>query len=62
MAEHYNRHRSQFICVNIAFKSVIGSSANHDGLLLYFVEGRCGSLPCPPYDGTEELSCAVCTK
>ena len=62
MAEHYNRHRSQFICVNIAFKSVIGSSANHDGLLLYFVEGRCGSLPCLPYDGTEELSCAVCTK
>ena len=63
MAEYYkDHHRSQYTCVDIALKSVVGSSANHDGLLFYFVEGRCGSLPCPPYDNTKELSCAVCTK
>ena len=62
MAERYDHHRSQFACVDTAFKSAIGSSTNHNGLLFYFVEGRCGSLPCPPYDETSELSCAVCTK
>ena len=62
MAEHHNHSPSQFTCVDTAFKSVIDSSKNHDGLLFFFVEGRCGSLPCPPYDNTRELSCAVCTK
>ena len=62
MSEHYTHHPSQFSCVDTAFKSVVGSSANKDGMLFCFVEGRCGSLPCPPYDGKKELSCAVCTK
>ena len=62
MAEKTNHNRSQYTCMDTAFKSGVGSSANHDGLLFYFVEGRCGSLPCPPYDQTRELSCAVCTK
>ncbi|XP_065895772.1 short-chain collagen C4-like [Dysidea avara] len=62
MAEHYNHHRTQFTCVDTAFKYVPGTSANQDDFLFYFTEGRCGTLPCPPYDSTRELSCAVCTK
>ena len=62
MSEHYSSHRSQYTCVDNALKSVVGSSTDKNGLLFYFVEGRCGSLPCPPYDQTKELSCAVCTK
>ena len=64
MTSHYggDRHRTQFTCVDTEFKPVPGTSANAEGLLFYFVEGRCGSLPCPPYDNTRELSCAVCTK
>ena len=64
MSSHHgsNRHRTQYTCIDTAFKSVVGSSADKNGLLFYFVEGRCGSLPCPPYDNTKELSCAVCTK
>ena len=65
MAEYSRagRYRSQFTCLDTALKPANGSLiANHDGLLFYFVEGRCGSLPCPPYDNTKELSCAVCTK
>jgi len=64
MAEHNgdNRHRTQYTCFDTALKPVPGSSANKNGMLFYFVEGRCGSLPCPPYDNTRELSCAVCTK
>ena len=56
------RHRTQYTCVDTALKPIPGSSANKNGLVFYFVEGRCGSLPCPPYDNTRELSCAVCTK
>jgi len=55
-------YRTQHTCIDIALKPVPGTSANNDGFLFYFVEGRCGSLPCPPYDNTKELSCAVCTK
>ena len=63
LQEQGGRYRSQFTCLDIALKPVNGPLiANHDGLLFYFVEGRCGSLPCPPYDNTKELSCAVCTK
>ena len=61
-AKDTNRQRTQYTCVDAALKPVPGTSANHDGLVFYFVEGRCGSLPCPPYDNTKELSCAVCTK
>ena len=57
-----DRHRTQYTCVDTAFKPVPGTSTNTNGLLFYFVDGRCGSLPCPPYDNTKELSCAVCTK
>ena len=56
------RHRVQYTCMDKAFKPVVGSSADKDALIFYFVEGRCGSLPCPPYDNTKELSCAVCSK
>ena len=57
-----DRHRTHYTCIDTALKPVPGSSADHNGLVFYFVEGRCGSLPCPPYDNTKELSCAVCTK
>ena len=64
MSEKYfqGHYRSQYTCMDTALKSVTGSSASNDGLLFFFVEGRCGSLPCPPYDNTKELSCAVCSK
>ena len=62
MSSRYDLQRTVFTCVDTAFKSVAGSSTDHGSFLFYFVEGRCGSLPCPPYDNTRELSCAVCTK
>ena len=62
MAQYYKHHSNQYTCIDVELKPVVGSSANQNGLLFLFVEGRCGSLPCPPYDNTRELSCAVCTK
>ena len=63
MAErsYYDHYRSQYTCVDKSLKPVIGTHYNHNGLLFHFVEGRCGSLPCPPYEETKELTCAVCT-
>ena len=62
MSEHHGHHRSQFSCVDHTLSPVIGSNHIHNGFLFYTVGGVCGSLPCPPYDFTKELSCAVCTK
>ena len=62
MSSRHDRHCTQYTCMDTALKPVLGSSAYCLGLLFMFVEGRCGSLPCPPYDNTKELSCAVCTK
>ena len=62
MTEYHKTHRLQYICVDNAFEVVIGSSSSSYGVLLHFVEGRCGSLPCPPYDNNRELSCSLCTK
>ena len=62
MAERHGHHRSQFTCVDKLLKPVIRTSHNHDAFLFCLVEGRCGSLPCPPYEETKELTCAVCTK
>ena len=63
MANHHaHKNNIQFTCVDTALKPVPGSAKHLDGFLFYFVEGRCGALPCPPYDNTRELSCAVCTK
>jgi len=62
MSEGFAQFRSMFTCVDKAFKVVTGSKLAQRGLLFFPVEGRCGSLPCPPYEETKELTCAVCTK
>ena len=60
---HNVHRRSHFTCMDTALKPANGSLVTDlDGLDFYFVEGRCGSLPCSPYDKTRELSCSVCTK
>ena len=60
--DHPNHHRSQFISVDKLLKPATGTYYHHDGALLSFVERRCGSLPCPPYEETKEFTCAVYTK
>ena len=65
MAERYNHHSSEFVCVdrNPEIRSS-SSAANQDGALFYPVEGRCnaGNLPCAPYINGAELTCVVCSK
>ena len=63
MSEHHgHKGRTQFICVDGNAEATFGSHVDKNGALLYFVEGSCGSLPCPPYVQGYELTCVVCTK
>ena len=63
MSGRYNQAAaSQFVCVDREPESVPGSVSDQNGKLFYFVEGICGSLPCPPYENNREITCSVCTK
>ena len=53
---------SEFICLDADPEVVAGGEADHNGILFYFAEARCGSLKCPPYINGRELTCAVCSK
>ena len=60
----YHGHASatEYICVDKDPESLYGSHVNHNGRLLYKVEGICGSLQCPPYVDGKELACVVCSR
>ncbi|XP_052830978.1 uncharacterized protein LOC106877462 isoform X2 [Octopus bimaculoides] len=59
---HYHKGRHEYVCVDHAPEADPAGYRNENGALLYFVEGICGSLPCPPYVNGRELSCVVCSK
>ena len=54
--------RTMYTCVEENPDYIQGTHVNNNGALFYFVEGRCGSLPCKPYVNGRELTCAVCTR
>ena len=62
MSEYHGHHRSMYECMDKSPEGRPGGYANHDGALFYQVEARCGSLRCPPYEQTKELTCAVCSR
>ena len=51
---------TEYICVD-ATADYIPGGKNSNQHLLYPVEGRCGTLPCPPFVEGRELTCAVCS-
>ncbi|XP_062575547.1 uncharacterized protein LOC134237474 [Saccostrea cucullata] len=63
MASQYNHAAgTTYKCVDKDPDTLSGGHSNKNGYLFYFVEGRCGSLKCPPYVEGRELVCAVCSK
>ncbi len=66
LMSNYHNHVSptEFVCVDRYPETVLGSSADDNGVCFYPVEGRCdsGNLPCSPYINGAELACVVCTK
>ena len=63
MAGRYtNLAGTEYICVDYGLDALAGSSHDDDGKLLYFTATRCGSLPCPPYENNQIVTCAVCAR
>ena len=62
MSAYHNHHRSTYECMDVSPETIGGGQNYQDGVLFYHVEARCGSLACPPYEETKELTCAVCSK
>ena len=52
----------EYMCVDKAFKNTKRRSKVDKGLLLYPVEVKCQSLPCPPFNATTDMMCVLCTK
>ena len=62
VSEYHDHHRSTHECMDVSPETIVGGHSNQNGALFYHVEARCGSLSCPPYENTKELTCAVCSK
>ena len=63
VAGGYNQAAAtEYVCLDDQPEMLQKGHANDNGKLFYFAEGRCGSLPCPPYVDGRELTCVVCTK
>ena len=60
--DHVDASGTEYICLDSHPDVVIGGQNNDDENVLYFVEGVCGSLKCPPYVNGRELTCVVCSK
>ena len=52
----------EYMCVDKAFRSDKRKRKIDKGLLLYPVEVKCQSLPCPPFNATMDMMCVLCTK
>ena len=52
----------EYYCMDANPETVPHSAVNNDDCVLYVVEGKCGSLPCPPYVEGREIACTVCSK
>jgi len=61
VTEWYGWHRSEYVCLDTTPEVRPGGQANDDGGLFYPVQIGCGSMPCPPNVGGNEVTCAVCT-
>ena len=51
-----------YYCVDGQPETLFAGATGVAGSYLFYVEGRCGSLYCPPYEDGRELTCVVCTK
>ena len=54
--------KTEYMCVDKAFRRTNRESKTDKGMLLYPVEIKCQSLPCPPFNATMDMMCVLCTK
>jgi len=61
VSAHYGHYRSEYVCLDSTPEVRPGGQADDNGGLFYPVQVGCGSMPCPPYIGGNEMTCSVCT-
>ncbi|KAH3825845.1 short-chain collagen C4-like [Dreissena polymorpha] len=61
MGEHYTHQGKGYVCMDKNAEPLHSSFADLNGALFYLVEGRCGTLKCPPYVEGREIACVVCS-
>ena len=62
MSEKYNHEKSTFECMDASPEAMSGGDYQRAGALFYNIGPSCASLPCPPYNQEEEITCVVCSK
>ncbi|KAL4223021.1 hypothetical protein ACF0H5_016499 [Mactra antiquata] len=63
VANDQSKFRSEYVCLDEEPQTVgVEKQTSGNGAYLYYVEVRCGSLPCDVYPRGRELTCAVCSK
>jgi hypothetical protein len=57
-------HPSEYLCLHQDAEYMTEGARQHDhnGRLFYPVKAVCGSLPCPPYENGQYLTCVVCSQ
>ena len=60
----HNQHTrtAEFVCMDLSPEGLPGGQMNENGALFNFVTTVCGSLPCPPYIDSREMTCVICSK
>ncbi|KAL3874769.1 hypothetical protein ACJMK2_037739 [Sinanodonta woodiana] len=59
---HSHAGSTNYVCVDTNPEARSGGSANLEGHLVYLLQAKCGSLPCPPYNEGRLLTCVVCSR
>ncbi|KAH3825723.1 hypothetical protein DPMN_127604 [Dreissena polymorpha] len=62
MGEYHGSQGKGYVRMDKNAEALHSSYANLNGALFFNVEGRCGTLKCPPYIEGAELACVVCSK
>ena len=60
--DHDGYYRTMYTCIDSSPDVIESSEGNEDGALFHHTTTNCNGVPCPPYEATRILSCAVCTK
>lgn len=62
VSEYYtNAGIKEYVCLDGHPETLNFGVTYQNGAQFYLVEGRCGSLKCPPYVEGYEITCAVCS-
>ena len=59
---HAHSSNKKHECLDGSPEAIPKGNKNDDESIVYLVEAKCGSLPCPPYVEGREIACVVCSK